>query len=468
MMVGFSFRKRFLCISALVVMALGAFDARAERTVVSGVAKSYAGKELALKCFSDQIVYTERLLANSVVDESGNFTFVVDVDSPVQAFVPMDVCRGFIYLEPGETYKISLPEYEERTLPQKLDPYFQPKDFLLSIEGLKKGDFNFQMMEFDDAFDYFSMKHLVYGAKKDSVLASIENMQNIFPDLTKPYQREFMDYRFLLLENLSDMSKDSVLLHFNKIGTNVYNSAFWDAFNNILNEFIAQTGGSEEFYIFKKIVEEENAKILFAMLQNRYGVTDVNLMELMAIKIIADLANNPIFNKENVFNLLHNMYGLLSSEENRKLLIAVETLVSSNFIGTYASDFEAFDHEGKARKLSDLKGKYVYLNVCNSKVDKTLKDLNVLMRFHDAYKDNLVIVNLFLYDEVEDLAHYPAHFKAKMKFWQMPNPDAFRKIYGAVNVPSYFLIDPEGKFLMNGAEPNDELRILLQRILLKQ
>ena len=79
--------------SALVVMALGAFDARAERTVVSGVAKSYAGKELALKCFSDQIVYTERLLANSVVDESGNFTFVVDVDSPVQAFVPMDVCQ---------------------------------------------------------------------------------------------------------------------------------------------------------------------------------------------------------------------------------------------------------------------------------------------------------------------------------------------------------------------------------------
>jgi transposase-like protein len=79
MMVGFSFRKHFLCISALVVMALGAFDARAERTVVSGVAKSYAGKELALKCFSDQIVYTERLLANSVVDESGNFTFVVDV-----------------------------------------------------------------------------------------------------------------------------------------------------------------------------------------------------------------------------------------------------------------------------------------------------------------------------------------------------------------------------------------------------
>lgn len=449
-------------------MAFSAFSANAERVLVSGVAKSYAGKELALKCFSDQIVYTELILANTTVDEMGNFTFAVDVDSPVQAFVPMDICRGFIYLEPGENYIVSLPEYEERSLPQKLDPYFQPKDFLLSIEGLKKGDFNYQMMEFDDAFDYFSMKHLVYGAKKDSVLASIENMQNIFPDLTKPYQREFMDYRFLLLENLSDMSKDSVLLHFNKIGTNVYNSAFWDAFNNILNEFIAQTGGTEEFYIFKKIVEEENAKILFAMLQNRYGVTDVNLRELMAIKIIADLANNPVFNKENVFNLLHNMYGLLSSEENRKLLVAAETLVSSNFIGTYASDFEAFDHNGKAHKLSELKGKYVYLNVCNSKVDKTLKDLNVLLRFYDAYKEDLVIVNLFLYDEVDDLKHYPANFKAKMKFWQMPNPDAFRKIYGARNVPSYFLIDQEGKFLMNGAEPNDELRILLQRVLLKQ
>ena len=62
---------------------------------MSGVAKSYAGKELALKCFSDQIVYTERLLANSVVDESGNFTFVVDVDSPVQAFVPMDLLETF-------------------------------------------------------------------------------------------------------------------------------------------------------------------------------------------------------------------------------------------------------------------------------------------------------------------------------------------------------------------------------------
>lgn len=57
-------------------------------------------------------------------------------------------------------------------------------------------------------------------------------------------------------------------------------------------------------------------------------------------------------------------------------------------------------------------------------------------------------------------------FGDKMEFWSVENPDELKKLFNIKSIPSYFLVDKDGNFLMTkGAEPNDELRMLLQRIL---
>jgi hypothetical protein len=78
----------------------------------------------------------------------------------------------------------------------------------------------------------------------------------------------------------------------------------------------------------------------------------------------------------------------------------------------------------------------------------------------------MVIINLFLYDTPEQVARIAAPYKDKMIFLHIDNPDLLREIYQAKNIPSFFLLDKNGNFLMTkGAEPNDELRVFMQHII---
>jgi hypothetical protein len=458
---------RYCC--AILLTLISIFATYAKTTVIYGNAPSYAGKMLSIRVYSDEVLHEEDELDRTTVQPNGDFKFEVEINSVVNAFIPTEVERAFIYLEPGATYHISIPPYRERTLSEKLDPYFAPKDYLASIVGLKKGDFNYQMMEFEDAFDFYSMKHVTYGANPDSVKKSIRELRRIFSDLKNPYQKRFKEYRYVLLQNMSVPSypkmQDSVIRRLNVLGPDYDNPAFWDAFNNVFEGFIGNTIGSEDYELFKKLVNDGKAKLLLVMLRERYGITNPYLCELAAIKMVGDLTDDPAFDLAHVIAMLKAMKPLLPDADNRDLLQAMVNKASADYIGTPAPDFEAYNADGKSVKLSDYKGKLVYLNFCNSNIEQTLRDVQVLERFHDSYQHDLAVLNVFLYDDAATVKRLQSICKGQVCL-TTPVPDAVRHAYQVSGVPSYMLIDRQGNFMMTrGAEPNDQFRLFLQNLL---
>ncbi|MCQ2191859.1 MAG: TlpA family protein disulfide reductase [Paludibacteraceae bacterium] len=461
-------KKLTCCLYALLCFG---FNAGAVTTTISGNAPSYAGKKLAIKTYSEQILNEEEDLGEASVSANGDFKFEIEIGQTMQVFIPGEVSKAFLYVEPGMNYVISLPDYRERTIVEKLDPFFAPKDFLASIEGLRRTDFNYQMMEFEDAFDFYSMKHITYGSQPDSLKKSVRDLRRIFSDLQKPFQQRFKEYRYVLLMNMcvgdNQNMQDSVILQLNAIGAEYENPAFWDAFNNVFNDFIVGQLGSEEYELFKRVVVDNNAKMLMEILKQRYKITNQNLRELVAIKTVADLTEVNEFGRGQVISMLQKLGGVIQKPGNRDLLQAVINKTSVNYIGTNATDFEALNSDGKTFKLSDFKGHYVYLNFCNSNLEKTGRDLQVLRRFYDSYDGALAVVNIFLYDDPATVKRMAKPYQGKMVFATVPNSDALRQTYGVKGVPSYLLLDKEGRFLMTkGAEPNDELRLFLQNTLL--
>ena len=158
-------KKTSYCIIALAAFGM---HVAAKTTVISGNAPSFAGKTIAVRTYSEQVLHEEEELGQATVAADGSFKFEIETDHTLQVFIPTDVTKAFLYVEPGESYTISLPEYRERTIFEKLDPYFAPKDYLATIEGMRRGDFNYQMMEFEDAFDFYTMKHITYGSNGTS------------------------------------------------------------------------------------------------------------------------------------------------------------------------------------------------------------------------------------------------------------------------------------------------------------
>lgn len=458
--------KRFFIFIMLSALVMGA---NAKKTTVSGKEPSYAGKTIRLNYYMDEVVGMQRTLDSCVVDTSGAFSFNVDIASPLQVFIPSETYNGFLFLEPGKKYEVTIPPFAERTLAQKLDPYFKPTDIFVQIAGLKQGDFNYKLMEFEDAFDFYSMKHIMYGGTVDSLLKSIDQMKEIFNDLyADQFLGRYMEYRFLLLLNTSSqIYQDSLIARLNVLGADEQNPAFWDVFNNLFDNFIPQTQYDREQYLsFQRIIEEGNAKMYFMLIANRYGIRDQSLKELVAIKWLYDLINQSQFDQFKVMDLLQKIGAGISSQQNRDMLTHVLNHTSINIIGLPAPNFVMKTIEGKKKKLSDFKGKYIYLNFENSVIDQTQKDLDVLLRFQNDYKNDLLILNVGMYDLPESAKKLSQRYSGKMQFMLADNSDEVKELYKIKSIPSFFLIDKDGNFLITkGAEPTDELRMLLQRIL---
>lgn len=458
-------RLRRLIILSLVLLCSN--SAWAKVTTLTGVEASYAGKKMMLQRYLDGMVGMSLTLDSCVADSSGKFSFSVDIASPIQVYIPSDVVNSFIFLEPGKNYEVKIPAFQERTLAQKLDPYYRPADVLAEIKGLKITDFNYKMMEFEDAFDFYSMKNLVYGSKTDSILESVNQMKEIFNDLyADPFQGKYMEYRFLLLMNTSPyIYQDSIIARLNNLGADVDNPAFWDIFNNLFENFIPQQNNDKgDYAIFRRLIEEGNVKFFFTHLNQRYGITDKELVELVAIKLMCDLLNQPQFEQMKVVEMLQGIGAGIASQQNRDLLSCILNQASSNFIGAPAQDFVVVNVDGKEKKLSDYFGKYIYLNFGNSALSQTQKDVEVLMRFQNAYKNDLEIMNICLYDSPEQLKRLSVRYP-KMNFFVAKEPDKVKELFSFRSVPAFFLIDKDGKLLMTkGAEPTDELRFLFQKI----
>lgn len=454
----------------LLLALFCSLNANSAETKLSGTAKDYAGKKLRLATYTDKIINNTETIAETMVDTAGNFSFSIQINEVTEAFIPMDVYNGFVFMEPGKSYEVTLPTYRERTLPMKLDPYFSPSDYLLQAKEFQKGELNFQLMEFEEAFDFYSMKHITFGAEIDSVQASIADLRRIFIDLDDDFQFQFKEYRYLLLLSIAPKTnQDSIILQFNKVGADVRNPAFWDLFNNLFDDFVSRRRDDVEISaLFDKIIETENAKMFFALLSNQYGLTDSNLKELVGIKILYDLCNNDLYDKVKLVGMMRKLGGGILSDNNRELLAQVILQTSIGLNGTPAPDLEGIDAKGKGHKLSEWRGKYIYLNFCNARIDQTHKDLTVLSRFKDQYRDRLEIVNIFLYDEIDRIKLLEANFRNKMVFINANDPDGVKKAFGLKNIPSFMLIDREGNFLLSkGAEPSDELRMIMDQILKK-
>ncbi len=442
----------------------------AAETVVSGCNRTYAGKELNLCKYVERISNKSEVVSVAQVDSSGCFSFAINIKEPCQLFIDGDAQRGFFLCYPNKNYQVEIADYRERTIQQKLQPYFVPDEYLVFISDMTKSDANYKVLELEDAMDFYNLKVLKSKYDADTLEFSQNDLKRVFSDFDSDnFLAKYRDYRILLLFNqfTGNDRTPEVCKRLSSLGVGVSNPAFWDVFNSTFNDFVANTVGTEDYFIFKRIIDESNAKMLVSHLREKFKVTDKELLELASIKILADLVQNKDFSTEAVLKLMSEM-GPYVSEKNRQLLIDVAYLSSVGMMGSVASDLNCIDKDGNKHTLHEFEGKYIYLNFCNTRLQRCEKDLRILERFAQTFAPNLVVVNVFLYDDLSRIKRVSEVYGKGLQNWYVwgaEDSDLARKVFNARSVPSYFVIDGKGKFMLSrNAEPNDETRYFMLRL----
>ena len=123
-------------------------------------------------------------------------------------------------------------------------------------------------------------------------------------------------------------------------------------------------------------------------------------------------------------------------------------------VGEMAPDFEMENEYGNMVKLSDFRGKVVFIDVWATWCGGCVEGLPDFMALRDQYKDRKDVVFLTISDDgIEGKAHWQNFLKEKKYTGKIPhllinnNKDRFEEDYCITGIPRYILIDKEGKIV---------------------
>jgi thiol-disulfide isomerase/thioredoxin len=155
------------------------------------------------------------------------------------------------------------------------------------------------------------------------------------------------------------------------------------------------------------------------------------------------------------------------NSKNLALLQQAMSIKKTIGVGKPAPDFDITTTGGKKMKLSDLRGKVVYLDFWSSGCVPCIAEMPDAKKLHEYYKSKpIAFVNVSL-DSKDDVWRY-----ALKKFdvdgintlEEKGTESETAKKYGVKGIPSYFLIDKDGKFAVieDLARPSDGKKLKAQ------
>ena len=147
---------------------------------------------------------------------------------------------------------------------------------------------------------------------------------------------------------------------------------------------------------------------------------------------------------------------LAKTPENIAILDKMIEKLTEVAVSSEAFNFNLPDEKGKYHQLSAYKGKYVYINFCNTQISLSKKDFGILAKYSEAYKKDLFVINIFTDENQSVMNAYVQNNKQTVINLYWNNDIDLIKKYHVINIPTYYLIDREGKFLLSPAPTPDE------------
>ncbi|MDR1739554.1 MAG: TlpA family protein disulfide reductase [Bacteroidales bacterium] len=434
------------------------FCISAKETIVSGNAKDYAGQELVLKAYLDEIVFNENELASSIVDEDGNFSFEIALPATITCFLSLGTYQAFFFLSPDIEYSISLPPFTPLTQAQQMNPYFRPEKILLPIETTDKNDVNNLILNFDEAFEYYYTMGIFYHTSTDSLRTFENTLQDFFQKTNNGFFEDYKDYKYAQLINLNERNAPTLAIksYMSKLSADYGNIAFWEAFNLIFDNFFTVFRGKTEQNFFDNALNSNDYAAMLSVLENRFEIKDEVLQELVIVKALYDFY---YFKKETqlkAFTLMNEWRKYIKSPRNTRILNDIIIRLEKNFTIQKAYDFSLPDENEQYHSLSDYKGKFVYLNFCNTAISLSKKDFAILKRYADTYSKDLYVINIFTDNDSKALKTLTGRQKGKMINLYWNNERDLISSYKIINIPTYFLIDRDGNLLLSPAPTPDQ------------
>ena len=344
-----------------------------------------------------------------------------------------------------------------------LNPYFEYTSLQLGISNSTEDDINLLIRMFDDTYNPYYNKHvsglMTTQDNFETLDTDLSQMEKIFSSNQNVFFANYRKYRYALLRHLAYQKKSrSVSDEFFKDQPVLYNNpAYMELFNQIYDGyfiFFSRTGSGEK--IFTDINELHSLSSVYATLQEDEVLKNDTLRELVVIKNIYDEFYRDKFSRSGLLSILDSVIIGTSINKHKEIATIIKTELTSLAVGYKPPYFELYDADSNLIKLSDFKGKYVYLNFCSCQSYTCLTQFELLSGIYNRHKNHLEIVTISLDPYEDTFKTFMKKHNYNWKFLYYANQPEIIKEYDIRGFPTYFLIAPDGTLINSPAASPEE------------
>ena len=427
------------------------------QVTIKGNAPTYAGSEIIFKILSDPITLAESEIAKCKVQKNGDFSMVFKTNEITCVFSYLGVYKGFLFVEPGKTYEISLPEKVDKTEGDKLNPFFEETEFQFSVKKVSEADLNFLILTFDDAYlPYLSMfaKNTHLKNTKALVDSAIVSLKKINLNSNNQFFKNYVNYKIGNLNYLALQQKSKSISndYFQKKPVLLNNPAYVELFGQLYGKYLfffgRTTNGKR---VYDDVNKDKSYSKLCQTLKSDSVLQNDTLRELVILKNIHEEFYAANFSRSGLLQILDSLSCTTKIENHKRFALNIRNKITKLMPGFEPPPFELLDKDSNLVKLVDLKGKYVYLNFCACASYSCIKEFDALKRINEKYKDKLTIITIATDESRTLMVDFLKQADYAWPFLHYGNQPEIMENYDIRAYPTYFLIGPDGKLIFSPA-----------------
>jgi thiol-disulfide isomerase/thioredoxin len=423
----------------------------------------FEGRKIELTELTDALTESYQTLAIDTVDFEGMATLPPVIQTAKEYQLRVDSRVLTLLLEPDVAYAIEL------TVPK----YIQVKQAPIAIEQIDASGKNQiylheEWFAFEEDLASFITKEEAIATdtlrtyKVDSITTAL-NKKFEAPAIQYPWFKQSMDLELAMLKKdvlKKNSGLDSCVTGLFYLNSPRYLEALLLYYQKDIGKWLFDRHGQ-----FQSIANSRNAidSLMLWLNNDSIAISFPEHQELILAKLTYD-KKLPKFSLANRLALLKQI-GFSTENPNMELLCknAYENL-SQLIPNSLAPDIELFDKNGRSIQLSDLRGKFVYLQFWSKDNTASILDVKLLAGIQKTYRKNIQFVSIHVGSDSDNFEEYMKSHGVSWPVHHVDKDDPILAIYRIEVTPTYYLIDPNGYLLRSPAERPNRLYPLFDAI----
>lgn len=428
------------------------------RTLIQGNAFYYRGQMIEVHRYDDLFTFRSTLLSQMLIPQDGSFRFELAIEKPGLYLIKMGRVNAHLFVEPEDQYTMVLPE------PEAADQYNQAKDVFILPEIFEaKVPLNYDITTVEKTINRFLIDHSNFYGRGVSRLilpladSLMDELKDKYADHPNEYFRIHLHYRLATFALQTNHSRNDVYEEYFQDRSPAYDHlSFANAFSLFYEEYFDYLHPVRA-YRFQPVadtaIRSANYTALIKAMERDPHLSDRRFRELVAATQLYELGRERKYPRPSIEVLLDSILMRSQDKECKMIAANAQELLHELAPGTRVPDFEFTDLFGNISRLSEYRGRYIYLQFFDDFDAETLKEMSLMKVLKKGYGSDIAMFSISTEENIKDIKKMADRYGFRWFFGKALSPREAIERFDLRALPAYFYVDMDLRLIQSPASP---------------